>query len=283
VKVHRLVLILIALALVPAVAGCSTWFQSSKSEGAWVHSLRDRDKTTAGSEAYTRRFIAMPVPASPAPGAANAPLPARGQWVPVLGVEEKWEWVGPTKENDFAEGMSHGANVKGPGVTAKQGAAPEVNLEEGTASGGTFSYVSKLAQVFQGPMVLVWIGGVALLAGLVMIFAFKLTTWGTGVTIGGGALAAIGLLVGLYPWVLLVGLGAVALGGLGFLLWVWKTKQVATALDTVVAGVETAPAEASATVKTSIGAAADAKGVSAAVKGIVSAVKARLAALGVLR
>lgn len=204
-------------------------------------------------------------------------------YVPGGKLTEYLERLDPSTQSEKTTGKSKGASSSGPpGSSLSSGKAPQFDLKKGKMSGSTSSFLSEVSSVFQGPMVFVWLGGVTLLAGLIMALAFKMVM-GWWIALAGGVVAGLGILTGFYPWVALVAAVLVLLGGLGFLLWARKTKRVDMTLNTVVAGVEAAPAEASAAVKTAIGATAAAKGVSAAVKGIVSAAKAKLAALGVIK
>ena len=125
--------------------------------------------------------------------------------------------------------------------------------------------------VRRGPMLLCVIGGLALLAGIVVAIWAGRVMLGLAVAAGGGVLIAAGVLFETYPWVVLVGaLIAVSLG----IWWVVDSRfagRAKVALAAVVRGVE--KATGSADVKIAIGDAAKEAGKTNVVKDTISQAK----------
>jgi len=257
----RVMLVLAALVL----AGCGQFFTpTTRVEGARVESQKLREKITGATESYYKRTLdaQMPVarpmtlpPRAPAgPRASDEAVPkaapgGEGRWVPAVPAVppeparrqdyvERWEWKGPDTETEYAEGTSHGADVRGPGASGKMGEAPEVDLEKGTASGGTFSFTTKIAQYLRGPLILVGAGTVLVIGGIVLIVVAKQTWWGLGATVGGLCLIGVGLAVEAYPWIALV--APLVLLGLviGVIVYLYKTGKLAQAWTQVVTGTD---------------------------------------------
>jgi hypothetical protein len=99
------------------------------------------------------------------------------------------------------------------------------------------------------------VGGLLIVAGVVVAIWLKQVKLGLALAAGGGVLIAVGVTIEQYPWVWLVALG-VAVGVAGWLLYSqWIAKRKADALAIAAAGVENASPDAAAAVKQSIAAA----------------------------
>ena len=128
--------------------------------------------------------------------------------------------------------------------------------------------------VRSGPVVLMIMGGLALLAGVVIAVWAGRIVLGIAVAGAGLALIATAVLFEMYPWVVLVALAAV----LGLAIW-WfidakglvKTR---TTLRAVVAGVQSAEAPVAEAVKAAVAKVAAEKGVETVVRSTVDKVKA---------
>ena len=143
----------------------------------------------------------------------------------------------------------------------------------GSFSGGGMESITDAVR--RGPVLLCMIGGLAVLAGIVLAVWAKRVTLGLAVAGGGGALVAAGVLFEVYPWVLLIALVA-ALGiGVWWLVDAKFAGKARSALSAIVRGVEAAPADAQAAVKDSIASAATATGQYAAVKDTISKTKVK--------
>jgi len=125
--------------------------------------------------------------------------------------------------------------------------------------------------VRRGPVLLCVIGGLALLAGIVVAIWAGRVMLGLAVAAGGAVLIAAGVLFEAYPWVVLVGaLIGIALG----IWWVVDARfagRAKAALTAVVRGVE--KATGSAEVKAAIGDAAKEAGKTTVVKDTISQAK----------
>ena len=143
----------------------------------------------------------------------------------------------------------------------------------GSFSGGGMESIRDVVR--RGPVLLCVIGGLAVLGGIVLAVWAKRVTLGLAVSGGGGALVAAGVLFEVYPWVLLIALAAALGVGVWWLVDAKFAGKAKAALSAIVRGVEAAPQEAQAAVKTSIAGAATATGQSAAVKDTISRAKAK--------
>jgi hypothetical protein len=193
--------------------------------------------------ATSQRHIELP-PEEQAPNMTMAgngpPLPPPAPAAPtgyVSGgvLDEHYYYKGKDHASTAANADSRGADIAGPGnMTNKGGEAPAVNLETGEASGGTYAFASKIAQTLKGPLILVWIGAAALLVGLLLAFLLKMYWTGASVGAAGIVLILCGLAAEAYPWISVVGLGVIVLGGVAFLVYAWKTGTLQTAFTQVV-------------------------------------------------
>ena len=144
----------------------------------------------------------------------------------------------------------------------------------GSGGGGEFlggGMESITDVVRRGPVLLCVIGGLALLAGIVVAIWAGRVTLGLSVAAGGGALIAAGVLFEAYPWVVLI--AALVALGLG-IWWVMDARfagRAKAALAAVVRGVE--KAAGSADVKVAIGDAAKEAGKTSVVKDTISQAK----------
>ena len=139
----------------------------------------------------------------------------------------------------------------------------------GSFSGGGMESIQDVVR--RGPVLLCVLGGLALLAGIVVAIWAGRVMLGLAVAAGGGALIAAGVLFEAYPWVVL--LAALVAIGLG-IWWVVDARfagRAKVALAAVVRGVE--KATGSADVKTAIGDAAKQAGKTSVVKDTISQVK----------
>jgi len=139
----------------------------------------------------------------------------------------------------------------------------------GSFSGGGMESIQDVVR--RGPVLLCVIGGLALLAGIVVAIWAGRVMLGLAVAAGGAVLIAAGVLFETYPWVVLIGaLIAIALG----IWWVVDARfagRAKAALTAVVRGVE--QATGSADVKAAIGEAAKQAGKTAVVKDTISQAK----------
>ena len=161
-------------------------------------------------------------------------------------------------------------------ITVTGAATPTFKDEEtevGSATGevGLGGIESPADLIRRGPVLLVLMGGLAVLAGIVLIVWAKRFALGVAVAVGGGVLVAAGILFESYPWIVLV-VAFLALGvGIWWLLDARAAKRAKVALTAVVAGVEDAGTpEVKAAVKKAAGSAA------AQVKATITAVKTKL-------
>jgi len=143
----------------------------------------------------------------------------------------------------------------------------------GSFSGGGMESIRDVVR--RGPVLLCLIGGLALLAGVVLAVWAKRVTLGLAVAGGGGTLVAAGVLFEVYPWVLLIALAAVLGIGVWWLVDAKFAGKAKAALTTIVRGVEAAPADAQSAVKNSIASAATATGQYGTVKDTITKAKAK--------
>ena len=142
----------------------------------------------------------------------------------------------------------------------------------GVSGGGGFS----LKGVSRSGTILIVIGGLALLAGVVVLAWLKRRLLGAGLCVGGGLLIASGVVVESYPWAALV---ALALMACGAAVLVWDAARggtLAATLRAVVLGVEKAPTDASERVKRNIGVAAEEAGTATGVRDAINRIKKNL-------
>jgi hypothetical protein len=191
---------------------------------------------------------------------------------------------GPSTTSVQGERSAATASGKGVGVRGgsdktdlKSLAAPEVDLGKGgpsAAGGGLKGLSAKMLSTSKGALIFYAVGGLLIVAGVVVVVWLKQTALGLALTGAGVLLIGAGVCIERFPWVFLIPV-VLLLGGLvWFILYARKHGGAMAALKTIIYGVETAPAAASEVVKASIAAAAPAVGAAAAtVKAVVSAAK----------
>jgi len=141
----------------------------------------------------------------------------------------------------------------------------------GSFSGGGMESITDAVR--RGPVLLCVIGGLALLAGIVVAIWAGRVMLGLAVAAGGGVLMAAGVLFEAYPWVVLI--GALIAVGLG-IWWIVDARfagRARVALAAVVRGVE--KAAGAGNVKAAIGDAAKQASTSGVVKDTISQAKRR--------
>ena len=138
-------------------------------------------------------------------------------------------------------------------TTAEAGA---VTIEDGKRiAAGPSSGAGDVSAKISGVPILTILGAVLLCGGIATLF-YPVVPRG----VGAAAIASgvVLMAIGIYPALLLWGLGALAVGLFAYLLVLGKNAQKnRDALTAVVKGVENAPPEAAVAVKTSIGTVAD--------------------------
>ncbi len=149
----------------------------------------------------------------------------------------------------------------------------EVKGGGGSFSGGGMESITDAVR--RGPVLLCMIGGLALLAGIVVAIWAGRVVLGLAVAAGGAVLIAAGVLFEVYPWVLLIALAAVLGIGIWWLVDAKFAGRAKAALTAIVRGVEAAPADAQSAVKGSIASAATASGQYGTVKDTITKTKAK--------
>jgi hypothetical protein len=292
--VKRILFCVLAVAI---VAGCGAqapvWFAKTAVEPANVSSQRTgqtKITVTPPSAADAKTIepaVLPPVNQPPAPVAQPMRLPPY-VWVtpeaPVfvrLGDKVIQAPAGSSvaiQVDDLSKATGSGAGYATSGGDLKMDTtAPTANLSD---TGGMFSSGGGLnldiKGLLKGGSVLYWIGGLMIVVGIAVAFVLKQYLWG-GVLAGAGlVLIVVAATVEAYPWVWLIGLAV----GIGVAAWyiyrVYKSGQTSATLETVVHGIESAGASASAAVKNAIGSVAAYKGTGDKVKGVISKVKTDL-------
>ena len=146
--------------------------------------------------------------------------------------------------NAVTEGSAVGASIS---TLQKNGSAnfdaspPELDLQKlkGQAGSAKSSVKNLWQKAASGPILLVVCGGLLILgAGIVFYLTKDLQT---ALVIGGGgvAVAAVGILLESYPWLLLVA-GVAGVGVLVYFIWQSKSNTTVTAAYDKVSGVLTA-------------------------------------------
>jgi len=136
-----------------------------------------------------------------------------------------------------------------PGKTISSQEPTRIDGDSVTLGGFRSMMISGLSK---GTMILYVIGGLAVIAGIVVAVWLKRVVLGLAVAGGGIALMAVATLFETYPWIVPVG-GAVLLAGFAWFLYdTWKGGRLSKTLKAVVTGVENAPEEAQAVVKAEI-------------------------------
>ena len=95
------------------------------------------------------------------------------------------------------------------------------------ASGET-DWVGAIIQHISSIYILFWIGGIAVIGGLVLAFVFNFKTAGIVISIGGGLLIGIGVLFEQYPWVALA-IPVLVVGGIVW--WIIAAKKAKEAKE----------------------------------------------------
>jgi len=131
----------------------------------------------------------------------------------------------------------------------------------------TYGYMQSTAKA--GSSIILFAGIAFVVAGVLVFALLQNVKLGLILAGAGGIFIAIGI----YPWLLLVGMAVVALL-IGYLVYAaWKSGRIQETLKLVVAGIESAPPKASVPVKASIAKVANGK--KPLVKAEVSAIKAK--------
>lgn len=152
---------------------------------------------------------------------------------------------------------------------------------EVTDTGAKFSGMKPFDLARAGPTILIWAGiGIAAIGLGLVIFLPGARTAGLYAAGGGGALIVAGIAFEAYPWIALVMVAAVVIGGIAwFIFGTAAGARVRTTLQAVVAGVENAqktnPIAAEA-VKANIAAATAGTGQAASVKATITATKKKV-------
>jgi len=274
--------LMLLLTLVSAV-GC-TWIRAGRS-------VATRSSETTHPTVDTDRRVTITV-WQPGPGPVElGDLPDLPEAVPaslgdvVLGAVREALRPAVTVEATCREQSQGGGAARREAATA-QGAtiltpeapesldtsAPPVSLPSGPEAGGGESPVSFWERARStGSNPLFVMGGLAVLAGTLVLVWLKQVWTGLGLAAGGAALIAAGVLVDRYPWVAL----AVPLVGLAAVVWFLlarrKGRDTWTALRAIVVGVEEAE-KVEAGTKREIAAAATAVG-KKRVDAVVDAIK----------
>jgi len=216
--------------------------------------------------------------------AADAPAPARDGKVEVTPARPDVTYkadggtyrrettvIAPPWGSDPAKTVSAIKPFQAEGITLPDFRSDGMDVRGGggSFSGGGMESIQDVVR--RRPVLLCVIGGLALLAGIVVAIWAGRVMLGLAVSAGGGALIAAGVLFEAYPWVVL--LAALVAIGLG-IWWVVDARfagRAKVALAAVVRGVE--KATGSADVKAAIGDAAKQAGRTSVVKDTISQAK----------
>ena len=196
----------------------------------------------------------------------------------------KWPWDVSQDFSGVKPFRTDGASM--PGMrTDSQG---RVTLGEGSSGSFTGDEMAEWKDaVRRGPVLLTIMGGLAVIAGIVLAVWAKRIALGLAIAGGGGALIAAGILFEAYPWVLLVALVVAVAAGVWWIVDARFAGRAKTTLAAIVTGVQnatqpvtagsgdaatlTTPAEE---VKASIADAAKAAGAETLVRDVVGKAKA---------
>ena len=159
-------------------------------------------------------------------------------------------------------------------LTGFKTSPPDVDISNGaSASGGGLEYTMKGFKKNSGPFILYGIGGIAIVAGMVVAVLFKKILLGIGIAGSGVAVIAVATLFIEYPWVVLIAAAIALAVGVYFVISVWKGKRIQDTLKTIVKGIEGAPEEESKKVKENIQSEAEKAAIAKTVKAEVSKIK----------
>lgn len=158
-----------------------------------------------------------------------------------------------TRETVTGEAVGAGVRAVGDGASSAkaEGSLPSINLPGGMGSkGGRHGAAASLAG--SSSWGLVFVGGLAVAAGLVALLMWGQRTIGLGLSGGGAVLITVGVLVEQYPWVWLLAAVAGAVGVVWWLLDARAAQKARTALRAVVQAVDHGDANTKRAVKKSV-------------------------------
>lgn len=178
------------------------------------------------------------------------------------------------------------ATAKGPGLTTSADSidwssfkteTPSVDLNNGNngahAQSGGMDYAAKGLKANSGPVILYVLGGLCIVAGVLLIALVKKVSLGLMIAAGGVAIIAVATLFQNYPWIVLVALGIGVAFAVYLIIAARKGKRIQDTLVAVVTGVENAPEPNAALVKASIKTESEALDVKDVVKSEVGKIK----------
>jgi len=130
---------------------------------------------------------------------------------------------------------------------------PEIDLsDEGYIGSGSLDYMAKGLKKNSGPIILYAMGGIAMIAGVIVAVFIKRIVLGLSISAAGIAVISVATLFTNYPWVVLILFFVAIAIGIYFIFSANKTKRISDTLNTVVAGIESASEEEAIKIKKSI-------------------------------
>lgn len=154
------------------------------------------------------------------------------------------------------QGESKGGEARGSGAIGTIGgnlSAPSLDMGEQKGTAGSTGFSAEIKKgANSGPVIMIIVGLVMIVGSIVYLIFVK--NFKNFLIIGGagGAILATGLLVQVYPWVLLVGAAAL-IGVVIYLVYSgWRSGRILEAFSTVVKGVERVPETTKGVVKKEI-------------------------------
>lgn len=159
---------------------------------------------------------------------------------------------GGYQRNYRAGGESTGGFGRGTGALKANTSPASFDLTDGEEKGFGSGVEAMAAGAQRGTYVITFAGIIFVAAGVLVLIFVKSIRIAMVCFLSGGALIATGLLVSIYPWILLVGFVAV-LGVLGYFLYTtWQSGKLKKAFNKVVFGIENADADTQKKVKEKI-------------------------------
>jgi hypothetical protein len=181
-----------------------------------------------------------------------------------------------TVSSRTVESQSIGIRGRAESVDIKKIKAPSAMLGIGTAGGnaGDVTGISFEALADSPFLWLYIIGGLLIAGGIVVAIWLKQVKLGIALAVAGVALIAACVLFDRYPWVCLVGLGIVLIGGTVWLIYYFRNAAAAkAALSTVTTVIEKSATDVKEAVKSGVAQATAAKGNETVVRAAIKTAK----------
>ncbi len=177
--------------------------------------------------------------------------------------------------NESSQAVGNAVRCKSDTMDLSKLTPPQAGLSEATGGGAKGLSFKQLTQS-KAVIILIVLGGLLIVAGVVIAIWLKQIVLGIALAIAGVCLIGTGVLIQSYPWMFLIPVGLFVAAVIAFVFYARKHGGVVAALRAIITGVEAAPADAQAAVKPAIADAATTASTAATVKSVVTDVKTGL-------